>query len=75
MSSAFINSLGSSFGSLTTTQTKSQSRTKKKTTQSGKIVVKKNMTATGVSDPHGKMPNPRHRLPALSVPHAPMPTP
>ena len=31
MSSAFINSLGSSFGSLTTTQTKSQSRTKKKT--------------------------------------------
>lgn len=47
MSSAFINSLGSSFGSLTTTQTKSQSRTKKKTTQSGKIVVKKNMTAQG----------------------------
>ena len=46
MSSAFINSLGS-FGSLTTTQTKSQSRTKKKTTQSGKIVVKKNMTAQG----------------------------
>ena len=67
MSSAFINSLGSSFGSLTTTQTKSQSRTKKKTTQSGQIVVKKNMTAQGSLI--------RHRLPALSVPHAPMPTP
>ena len=72
MSSAFINSLGSSFGSLTTTQTKSQSRTKKKTTQSGKIVVKKNMTAQGYLI---RMANPRHRLPALSVPHAPMPTP
>ena len=52
MSSAFINSLGSSFGSLTTTQTKSQSRTKKKTTQSGKIVVKKNMTAQEIGRAH-----------------------
>ena len=53
MSSAFINSLGSSFGSLTTTQTKSQSRTKRKLRSPVKLSLKEH-DRTGVSDPHGK---------------------